>query len=193
MIVVGASMVSVSTVSAGEKEEFRVDAVHSMALFGVKHQGAGRFYGRFNDLSGKIAFAEGSGTELHLDVTIKTASIDTGNSDLDEHLRSPDFFNEKEFPTMTFKSQSAKKRSDGLYDVVGELTLHGVTKKITVVVEWVGTKEGQRGKRCGMEANFKIKRSDYGMSSGVSQGALGDETRVIVALEAVSGGRNRGN
>ncbi len=173
-------------------ETFTVDAVHSTAIFGVRHQGAGRFYGRFNDLSGTITHAEDGDSDLVIDLTIAVGSIDTGSDKLNGHLKSPDFFNEREFATITFKSKSAKKTGGSMYEVKGDLTLHGVTKSIAVPLEWLGTASGRRGKKCGFETHLTLKRSDFGMSYGVEGGMLGDEVKITVALEAGAGGDDRG-
>ncbi len=173
-------------------ETFAIDAVHSTAIFGVRHQGAGRFYGRFNDLSGTIKHSEGDDSDLAIELTIAVASIDTGSGKLDGHLKSPDFFNEREFATITFKSKSTKKTGKDMYEVKGDLTILGVTKKITAPVEWLGTADGRRGKKCGLETQLTLTRSDFGMSYGVEGGMLGDKVKITVALEAGAGGRDRG-
>jgi len=165
-------------------ETFAVDAVHSTALFRVHHLGASRFWGRFNELAGTITSGDG-GAGLALDVTIKTDSVDTSNEKLDNHLRSPDFFNAKEFPTMTFKSTSVAPAGNGFFDVTGDMTIRGTTRSITARVEWTGTAEMGMGRRCGYEAKFKIKRSDFSVMYGVDNGMLSDEIDVIVSLEGV--------
>lgn len=171
-----------ATAAAGP-QAFNVDDVHSMALFGVQHMGAGRFWGRFNDVTGSFAFQPGSADGLRFDITIKTESVDTGVADLDKHLRSPDFFAAKDFPTMTFKSTKAAKTGDRTFDVQGELTMHGVTKPITAKVEQCGMADMGRGAKAGFEATFTVKRSEFGMNYGVDKGAIGDEVKVVVGLE----------
>ena len=162
---------------------FTIDDVHSMAMFRVVHMGAGPFWGRFNDVSGEFAFEEGKAEGLRFDVTIKTESVDSGNESLDKHLRSPDFFAAKDFPSMTFKSGSARKTGERTYDVDGELTMLGVTKPITAKVEFCGVADMGRGRKAGFEAQFTVKRSDFGMKYGVEKGAIGDEVKVVVGLE----------
>jgi polyisoprenoid-binding protein YceI len=160
-----------------------IDDVHSMALFRVHHMGAGQFWGRFNDVSGNFAFEEGKAEGLRFDVTIATESVDSGNDNLDKHLRSPDFFASKDFPTMTFKSGAARKTGERTFDVDGELTMHGVTKPITAKVEFCGMADMGRGPKAGFEAQFTVRRSDFGMTYGVEKGAIGDEVKVVVGLE----------
>ncbi|MAB83136.1 MAG: polyisoprenoid-binding protein [Phycisphaerae bacterium] len=171
---------------------FAVDTVHSMTLFRIQHMGAGMFYGRFNDVTGTIGFDPEKGTDLSLDISIDINSIDSGHPGLDGHLKSPDFFNAVEFPKMTFKSSGTRmlpdtKHPDGdVYEVEGDLTIHGVTKKIKVEVVHVGHRTTQRGERVGLECIFSIKRSDYGMPYGVEGDSIGDTTRIIVSLEAIA-------
>ena len=160
-----------------------IDDVHSMALFRVHHMGAGQFWGRFNDVSGNFAFEEGKAEGLRFDVTIATESVDSGNDNLDKHLRSPDFFASKDFPTMTFKSGAARKTGERTFDVDGELTMHGVTKPITAKVEFCGMADMGRGPKAGFEAQFTVRRSEFGMTYGVEKGAIGDEVKVVVGLE----------
>ncbi len=181
-LVVVSSMVALADAGSAAPKTYSIDPVHSTAIFRIKHMGAGPFYGRFNDVSGTIAF-DGS-ESLELDVSVAIESVDSGSERLDGHLKSPDFFNAKEFPTMTFKSRSVKNKAHKLSVVAGDLTIHGVTKPMTVEVEWIGTADMGRGERCGFEAIFTIKRSDFGMTMGVEAGSLGDDIRVIVGLEA---------
>jgi polyisoprenoid-binding protein YceI len=164
---------------------FKVDATHSTAIFRVHHLGAGQFYGRFNDIQGTITFAEGSASDLAFDITIPIESVDTNNDRLDRHLKSPDFFNAREHPEMSFKSKSARRLDGGTYEVTGDLTIHGTTKTITTKINWTGTADMGGTTRCGFEAMFDVKRSDYGVMYGVDNGALGDMTGIIISLEGI--------
>lgn len=169
--------------SAASAATFTVDDTHSMSLFRVEHMGAGKFWGRFNDISGSAQYVPD--TSLSMNATIQVGSVDSGNKKLDGHLKSPDFFNNAEFPTMTFVSTSAKALGAGRFDVTGDLTIHGVTKSVTVPVQCSPISAMGGTSRAGFEAVFEIKRSDFGVSYGVEQGAIGDETRVIVSLECI--------
>ena len=168
-----------------ENKEFNIDAVHSTAIFRVHHVGAGMFYGRFNDVTGMIAL---SGDIPSFDVSIAIDSVDSSNERLDSHLKSPDFFNAVEFPTMSFKSGSVKSVGDNKYEVTGEITMHGVTKPLTVNMEKTGHVDGRRGEMVGFETEFELNRSEFGMNYGVESGSLGDKVKVIVALEAKRSG-----
>jgi len=164
---------------------YQVDDVHSSALFRVHHAGAGQFWGRFNDVSGSFTISDNP-SEMRFAIDISVDSVDSGNDKLDGHLKSPDFFNSKEFPKLSFVSKSAKKASNGMFEVSGDLTMHGVTKPITAMVEVTG-ESSMMGARGGVEATFTIKRSEWGMTYGVDKGSIGDSVRVVVGLEGTKG------
>ncbi|MBX3358577.1 MAG: YceI family protein [Phycisphaeraceae bacterium] len=171
--------------TTGSAEAFNVDPVHSTAIYRVKHLGTSYSYGRFTDISGTFLLDPENPDKSVIDVTINTESIDSGNQGRDKHLRSPDFFSAKEFPTITFKSTGVKKTGDTSFDVSGDLTLRGQTKPVTVSVDLTGTGKGMRGgELAGVESKFTVKRSDYGMT--FLPEAVGDEVSLIVSLE---GGR----
>ena len=129
-----------------------------------------------------------SGDAPSFDVSIAIDSVDSSNERLDSHLKSPDFFNAVEFPTMSFKSISVKSVGDNKYEVTGEITMHGVTKPLTVNMEKTGHVDGRRGEMVGFETEFELNRSEFGMNYGVESGSLGDKVKVIVALEAKRSG-----
>ena len=164
-------------------ETYKVDPVHTTAIFRVKHLGVTYFYGRFNETTGTFTLNTEDPSQMLFDVQIKTESVDTNATNRNNHLKSPDFFNAKQFPTISFKSKSVQSSGENMYTVAGELTLHGVTKPITVQMEFVGQGDkGPRfGYRAGFDVTFTIKRSDYGMN--FMQGMLGDEVRIMVGLE----------
>lgn len=172
---------------------WKVDSVHSCALFRVRHMRAGFFWGRFNDVTGTITFDESQSSELSMDIGIDIDSIDSGNTDLDRHLKSPDFFDSKEFPKMSFKSTSAKtvpttRRSDDplmAWEVTGNLMIRGKSRPITVKLEYWGSADMGRGERAGFETKFRIKRSEFGVNYGVEQGAVGDWVDVTAAFEVM--------
>jgi polyisoprenoid-binding protein YceI len=127
------------TAANASADEYQVDNKHSTVIFRVKHLGVSYFYGRFNQIEGRITFDEADPTSFVLDVEIKVESIDTNDQRRDEHLKGPDFFNAKQYKTITFKSTKVKQGKDKKYRVTGDLTLHGVTKSITVDVVHVGS------------------------------------------------------
>ena len=166
---------------------FKIDTVHSFALFRVKHMNVSYSYGRFNKIEGSFLIDPTKTDGNSVDVTIQTDSVDTNNEARDKHLKSTDFFSAKEFPTMHFVGTSFKKSGDNAVEVTGDLTLHGKTKSITVTIDSGGTGPGMRGggEVSGAETKFTIKRSDFGMNGLV--GPVGDEVTIVVSLE---GGRS---
>lgn len=163
---------------------YRIDSVHSSNVFRIKHLNVAYFYGRFNDLSGQFALNAAEPSQNRIEVTVKTASVDTNHEGRDRHLRSPDYFDADKYPEITFKSTGFKKTGEQTFDVTGELALHGVTKTITVPLEITGTGPGMRGEyRAGWETTFTIKRSEYGMTTMLE--GLSDEVRLTVAVEGV--------
>lgn len=180
-----ASLVSVSLTGglAAQAAEFAVDATHSTVLFRVKHMGTSYAFGRFNDVSGRFALGEGGA----LDVRVKSASVDTANAKRDQHLRGVDFLNAVQFPEIRFKSTRVTQASSGTdaFDVAGELTLHGVTRPVSLRLERTGTGKDMRGKAiAGVYGEFTVRRTDFGMKAMV--GPVGDEIRLTVSLEGAA-------
>ena len=167
-----------------EATTYSIDPVHSTSLFRVHHFGAGMFYGRFNDVTGTITYNPEDPDSLSFKVAIAVESVDTNSERLDGHLKSPDFFNAKEFSEMTFKSTAVSKIDDDTFEVTGDLTIHGVTKTITTQVDLTGVVDTRRGKKIGFETKFTVDRSEYGMTYGLQNGALGKDIRLLVSMEA---------
>jgi polyisoprenoid-binding protein YceI len=167
---------------------FDVDPVHSTNVFRIKHVNTTWFYGRFNDISGSFEMDPTGKDLLSVEASIKVDSIDTNNATRDSHLKAPELFDAAKHPTITFKSTSLKKKGTDEYEVKGELTLHGVTKTLTVMLDYTGSTEHPKmGHRAGVETTFTIKRSDFGM--GAMTDMLSDEVRLTVSLEGVDAKR----
>ncbi len=161
--------------------EYSVDGVHSSVIFRIMHNGVCPFYGAFKDISGIFTLGDDPSASA-FDVAIKTGSIDTRNGNRDGHLKGDEFFDASKHHHINFKSTSAEQTSDGL-KVLGDLTLRGVTKPVTVNMKvWPG-KETSQGFKAGFEGTFTIKRTDYGMDAYVANGGLGDEVTITVACE----------
>jgi len=177
------ALVSGFVLSANAADTFKVDAVHSFVLFSVQHLGIANTYGRFNDISGTVVFDKDNPSKSSVELSVPIESLDTHNSIRDRSLKSPDFFDAKQFPTMTFKSTQVEGSGDTL-KVSGDLTIRGVTKPLTVDFKKGGEGKGVFGEmRGGGETRFTIKRSDFGMN--FQQGAVGDEVSIILSLEGV--------
>src|SRR5947209_1187524 len=169
---------------AGSAAEMYVaDPSHSSLVFRVKHMSTTHLWGRFNQISGAFTLNEANPAESLFEFQIKADSVDTGNTKRDQHLKSPDFFNVVQFPAIAFKSQTIA-RSGNAYEVTGDLTLHGVTKPITLKVVTTGSGKNQMGTPiAGIESSFNIKRSDFGMSKMIP--GVGDDVWVNVSIEGV--------
>ena len=169
--------------AARAADTYTVDPVHSSISFMISHAGISNIHGRFNDFSGKITIDRADPAKSSFALSIPIESIDTNNAKRDEHLRAPDYFNAKQFPTMSFQSTKVKA-VDGGYEVTGDLTLHGVTKPVSFKLKG-GDKvvEFPKGtKRIGLVSTFSIRRSDFGVNN-VSK-SLGDEIPIVVGIEA---------
>jgi polyisoprenoid-binding protein YceI len=171
---------------------YEIDPVHSYPHFMVAHLGAAYLYGRFNKTTGKLVLDRAAKTGS-VEITIDTGSVDTGPHELqgrtrtrDEHLRTADFFNAKEFPTLTYKG-SAKWAGDWPTEVQGELTMLGVTRPVSLKIDHFNCLPDVRvkGKRevCGANATGLIKRSEFGMKFGIP--AVGDDIRLLIQFEAL--------
>ena len=163
---------------------YKIDPAHSVAFFEVGHLGGvSRFMGRFNDMSGDLVVD--SPAKSTIKVEIKTSSVDTKHEALDKHLKSPDFFNAVQFPSMSFSSTAVTLNAAGEGTVAGNLSLHGVTKPVTLNIRTIGTGKGMKGEtRAGYVATGTIKRTDFGMGYGVP-GAATDEVDLRINIEAI--------
>jgi polyisoprenoid-binding protein YceI len=174
--------------AAHAAETFKVDPIHSNLLFRIKHKNAGYFYGRFNNPTGTFTLDDQDQAKSSFSIEAQAKNVDTAMPKRDDHLRSSDFFNAEQFPTIAFKSTSVKKVDERHYEVSGTLTMHGETRPVTVKLEQVGkVEDGRAGTRTGLHGTFEIKRSDFGIT--FMPDALGDEVQITVAIQGTTGGR----
>jgi len=177
------ALVSAFVLSANAGDTFKVDPVHTFVLFSVQHLGIANTYGRFNDISGTVVFDKDNPSKSSVELSVPVESLDTHNSIRERSLKSPDFFDAKQFPTMTFKSTKVEGSGETL-KVSGDLTIHGVTKPLTVDFKKGGEGKGVFGEmRGGGETRFTIKRSDFGMN--FEQGEVGNEVTIILSVEGI--------
>lgn len=153
------------------------DNVHSRFGFGVTHMGIATFNGSFKDYSLTINATGDDFEGATVELTAEVKSINTDNERRDQHLQSPDFFDAAKYPQLVFKSTSFKKVADKKYKVEGDLTLHGVTKKVTLDATLVGTAVHPQSKKdmAGFKVTGTIKRSDFGIATGFPAAMLSDE------------------
>lgn len=180
--VVSLGLVATSSLarSANQAATFEIDAVHSSIVFRVSHLGVGMQWGRFNDPAGTFTY---DGENLSFDITLDVNKVDTANAKRDDHLRGPDFFNTREFPTATFKTTGSKKIADNQYEVTGDLTIRGVTKPVTVVFNKIGEGERRGNFLAGFEGELTINRLEYGVN--YAPDGLGQDVKLIIAVEGI--------
>ncbi len=168
-------------------KQFDVDSAHSSIAFSVTHLGLSEVEGRFNDFQGTIHWDKAKISASKIDWTVKVESVDTGNAKRDEHLRSEDFFNQAKFTTMSFKSTSVSKLSGDKYKVDGDLTMRGVTKRVTMSATIKGPLEVMGGESIGFSTSFKVNRIEYGVGAGWKGGSdkvVGHDVFVRIKGEA---------
>jgi polyisoprenoid-binding protein YceI len=143
---------------------WNIDPSHSTAEFTVRHLMITNVKGRFGKLSGSIDYDPAKPEASSFEASIDTASIDTRDEKRDAHLRSGDFFDVEKFPTLTFKSKKIEKAGEG-FTAIGDLTMHGVTKEVTLEVEELSkpSKDPWGNSRVGASAHGKINRKDFGL------------------------------
>jgi polyisoprenoid-binding protein YceI len=175
---------ALATLPAAAAESFTLDTTHTFPSFELNHLGFSIQRGRFNKTSGKVTLdtAAKSGTA---DITIDTASIDTGYGKLEEHLRGEDFFNVAKYPTITFKSDRFAFEGDKVKSVSGNLTILGVTKPVTLTANYFNCADHPMTKKkaCGGDFVTTIKRTDFGMKYGVP--AVADDVTLRIQVEAL--------
>ncbi len=178
-LMTGLSLLAATPAVAADAYTF--DPVHSSVSFKARHLDISWIHGRFNEVSGSFSLDRENPAKSTFELSIKADSVDTGNVKRDEHLRQPDYFDTKQFPTIDFKSTSVKVVKGG-YEVTGDFTMHGMTKKVTFAVEGGKEIEFMGTKRVGFSTALKLKRSDFGFDkSGI--GPIGDEALVIIDFE----------
>jgi len=164
-------------------DDYVLDDMHTAASFKIAHIGLSWTHGRFNEVAGAFTLDAADPNKASFTLNIKAESLDTNNKKRDDHLRSPDFFNVKQFPGISFKSTTVKPAKDD-FDVTGELTLHGVTKSITVPLKGGAKAEFPKGvQRTGFSTELVLKRSEFGMDKMI--GPVGDEVYVSISFEGV--------
>jgi polyisoprenoid-binding protein YceI len=145
--------------------KYQIDPSHSVATFSVKHMMIAKVHGGFQKLSGQLNYDPANPAKSSVEVVIDAASINTHEEKRDAHLRSPDFFDVEKYPTITFKSSRVEGSGDEL-KVVGDLTIHGVSQKVTLDVEGPSgeMKDPWGNVKIGASGQTKIKRKDFGLT-----------------------------
>jgi polyisoprenoid-binding protein YceI len=169
--------------------QWRIDGNHSTAAFSVKHMMVSTVHGSFGKVSGIVTYDGKSPASIAVDATIDTASITTNNERRDADLKSPNFFDVANNPTITFKSKKAAAVGAGKFSLVGDLTMHGVTKEVTLAGEGPSAPlNGGRNIVIGASASTTINRMDWGITwnrvldaGGVT---VSNEVAITIEIEA---------
>jgi len=184
-----AAIAITAAVPAGAADNWTLDLAHSETTFTVRHL-LSKVSGRFDKFDGRIVTDAAKPETSSVEFTIETASIDTNNEKRDAHLRSADFFDAEKHPTITFKSTRVEALGQNRFNVTGDLTMRGVTKPITLPVEFLGTQKDPWGnEKAGFALQTTLNRKDYGIvwNQTLDTGGylLGDDVQVTINIEAV--------
>jgi polyisoprenoid-binding protein YceI len=167
-----------SKVEAGT---YAIEPAHTRILFGVDHMGFTTYYGDFTGASGSLLLKSPKAAGSELSVTIPVNSVSTTNAVLDGELKAADWFDAAKFPTITFKSTAVTQTGPDTAQVAGELTLHGVTKPVTLAAKFHGTGQNPMDKKVtvGFDVTGTLKRSDFGVTKYLP--LIGDEVEIIIS------------
>jgi len=171
-------------------EKWNFDPVHSHVGFSVRHLMISKVNGHFKSWTGTLLIDEDKPENSSLTVEIDAASIDTKEPQRDDHLRSADFLDAQQFPKITFHSTRVEKIDLEHYRVVGDFTLHGVTREVVLDTEYFGrAKDPWGGERAGFSATTSIERKDYGLTFNMPLDGggvvVGDKVNITLEVEAV--------
>lgn len=169
---------------------WNIDPTHSQVVFAVKHMMVSTVRGHFTIFGGKLEIDEAHPENSWVEAEVEVQSIDTRDANRDNHLRSADFFDVASYPTLVFKSKKVEVSGDNEYRVLGDMTLHGVTREVPFTVEYLGQVKDPYGKqRAGLNAKASINRKDFGLAWNplleTGGAVVGDKVMIEIDLEAI--------
>ena len=170
---------------------YQIDPAHSSAQFKVRHMMIANVKGEFDKVSGTVTFDPAKPEASSVEATIAVASISTRDEQRDAHLRSADFFDVEKYPTITFKSKRVTASGSDSFSVAGDLTIHGVTKEVTLNVEELTeeAKDPWGNMRRGAEAKTRIHRKEFGMTFNMALDTggfvVGEEVDITIDVELI--------
>ncbi|HYA17033.1 MAG TPA: YceI family protein [Bryobacteraceae bacterium] len=174
-------------------DTWKIDPAHSTAQFVVRHMMITNVHGGFSHVQGTVTWDPGNPAAAAVDVTIDATTVNTHEPQRDAHLKSADFLDVEKFPTITFKSTRITPNAENELDVTGDLTIHGVTKPVTLKVEGptAETKDPWGNTRMGASARTKIKRSEFGLTwnAALETGGIlvGDDLKIEIEVSLIKG------
>ena len=176
---------AISTVTAAQTGTWQIDPNHSTAQFAVKHLGVSTVRGAFTKVGGSATYDMANPGKSSVDVSIDASSVDTRVQMRDNDLRSPNFLDVQKYPTITFKSKAAKAAGAGKLQIVGDLTIHGVTKEVVLDVDGPSApmKDPWGNQRIGASASTKVNRKDFGVNG--APGVVGDDISITIDTELI--------
>lgn len=166
---------------------FNIDPMHSSVGFRVRHLGLSRVNGTFGSFQGSFTYDPDDPTNSNVSVTVDLSSIDTGVERRDNHLRSADFFDVETYPTMMFESTEVRAVDAEHLEIVGDLTIHGITKSVTFEAEFLGMAPRRGGHTSAFEATARVNRHDFDLTWNMLQEGLqivGDDIDITIQIEA---------
>ncbi|ADQ78264.1 YceI family protein [Paludibacter propionicigenes WB4] len=170
---------------ASAQQSWSNDPMHSRLGFVVKHLTISEISGQFSNFTVKVKTTKPDFMDMKVSVVAKTASISTGVEMRDNHLKTADFFDVEKYPELTFESTSLKKISDKKFALKGNLTLHGVTKVVTLNVTYFGTVVNPMNQKStsGFHITATVKRSDFGIGPKFPEAVVSDVIRIVADAE----------
>lgn len=183
-VLAGASIAAPSVLA----DDYVIDTqgAHAFVQFRIKHLGYSWLYGRFNDFSGEFTYDEKNPAKNAITVDIDVTSIDSMHAERDKHLRGKKFLNTDKYPSAKFVSTKYVPTGDGTANLEGNLTLHGVTKPITISVEHIGGgKDPWGGYRNGFEGKVTLDPSEFGMELTKHLGPSASEVELFLSVEGI--------
>jgi polyisoprenoid-binding protein YceI len=172
---------------------WKIDPAHTAAEFKVKHMMIANVKGTIKGITGDLTEHTTDASLSSIEATLDVSTLDTGEPQRDEHLKSPDFLELKKYPTITFKSTQVERKGEDAYAVTGDLTIHGVTRPVTLSVEGPTPpqKDPWGNVRIGLEATTKIDRKDFGLTwnTALETGGIlvGDTVHITIEAEFIKG------
>lgn len=179
-----ASLLAASASAFAASQTFTIDPTHTQVSFTYNHFGFSNPTGRLEDIKGTVAVDQADWAKSSVNVTMPLSGLHTGVPKLDEHLKTPDFFDAAKFPDVTFKSTKVTKTGADTLDIVGDLTAHGVTKPVTLHarVNKIGENKMIGSQTAGFDADATLKRSEFDMGKYVPM--VSDEVHIHITLSA---------
>jgi polyisoprenoid-binding protein YceI len=173
-------LLSVLSIASFAQTTWKSDKAHSQLKFDITHMSVSTVSGAFTDFDATIKAAKPDFSDAVFELTAKTASINTGVEKRNDHLKSPDFFDAAANPELSFKSTSVKKSGNDKYQLTGDLTMHGVTKPVTLELWYRGTVTNPMNKKAvaGFRATGTIKRADFGVGPKFAPPMLSEEVTI---------------